>query len=520
MRRRRGRGLALNPALVLGTLAGVLLAVGLGMLVCCVVALASGDGAALAFGAPAAVALPLGALGLLRPVRAGIGPLRARDGFVAVTGAWVLAALVGAVPFLLAGTFDRPEDALFESMSGFTGCGATLLSDPAREPDGVLLWRSLSHFLGGVGIVLLVVAIAPATGLASQRLVTAESSATTLERLTPRIADTAKIIWGIYVTLAVLGTTAFALAGMGAFDAVNHAFSAVGTGGFSTRATSLGAFASLPIELVAMALMLLSGVNLAFYWRALRGTSLRPQLTEVRAYLLILLAATALVTTSLLLAGDVGGVGAAVRAAAFSTVSLTTSTGLFTDDFDRFNDFARLTLVGLTFIGACAGSTSGGLKVVRVMLLARTAVQEVQRQVQPQAVQVLRMSGRTFSEEVRRTALGFFFIYVCVWALGTLAMAAFGLDPVSGGSAAAAALNLAGAGLGDVGAIENFAAVPRGAVRCSRRSCSWGVWRCSPSSPCSRPPSGDGSGREGASWRWGRPGRKRRRRRARGPRRV
>ena len=450
----------LNYGVVVPVLAGALLAVGVGMLVCCGVALAYGDGAALAFGMPGAAGAALGLAGLLRGRRAATGPLRARDGYFAVTGAWLVAAVAGAVPFLLHGTFGGPVDALFESMSGLTGCGATLLERVEAEPHAVLLWRSLTHWLGGVGIVLLVVAVAPATGLASQRLFFAESSSPTTERLTPRIADTAKIIWAIYLALSVLAVMAYAVAGMGPFDAVNHAMATIATGGFSTRTASFGAFDSLAIELVAIVFMVLSGVNLVFYWRAVRGESFRPQLAEVRAYLLILGVATAAVTASLLLAGDVSGVADALRASAFAVTTLGTSTGFVTDDFDTFNDFARLSLVGLTFVGACAGSTSGGMKVVRVMLLSRTAVQEAQRQLQPQAVQVLRLPGRSFSEDVRRTVLGFFFLYVSVWVAGTVAMAICGLDPVTAASAAAAALNLAGAGIGEVGASENFAAVP------------------------------------------------------------
>ena len=460
--RRGGRGIALNWGIVLPVLGGVLVSVGLGMAVCVVVALGYGDGGALAFGVTGAVVAAAGVLGLLAARRLEQGPLRARDGFFAVTMAWLVASVAGAVPFLLTGTFSQPVDALFESMSGFTGCGATLLPDVEAEPHAILFWRSLSHWLGGVGIVLLVVAIAPATGLASQRVFFAESSGPMVERLTPRIADTAKIIWGLYLTLTVLAGVSYLLAGMGPFDAVNHAFATVATGGYSTRTESLGAFDSLSIELVAIVFMALSGVNLVFYWRVLRGGPLWPQLAEVRAYGLIILIATTLVTVSVLVAGDVASFGAALRASGFTVVSMVTSTAFITEDFDLWNDFARLTILGVMFVGGCAGSTSGGLKVVRIMLLGKTAGQEIRRQLQPRAIQVLRMPGRVFSEDARATVLGFFYIWVTVWAFGTLVMTAVGLDLVSSATAVAAALNLAGAGLGQVGAVENFAAVPSG----------------------------------------------------------
>lgn len=453
-------GVALNWGLILPVLGAALLAAGTGMTVSWVAALAYGDGAALAFGVCAAVVVPLGAAGLWVGQRIPTAPLRARDGYVAVTGAWGACACVGAVPFLLHGTFTSPIDALFESMSGFTGCGGTMITDVDAQPHAILLWRGLTHFTGGVGIVLLVVAVAPATGLASQRLFFTESSAPTTERLTPRIADTAKIIWGVYATLTVVGAIAFWVAGMGLFDAVNHTFTAVGTGGFSTRTASLAAFDSLAVELVAIVLMVLAGISFVFYWRALRGLSLELQLSEVRAYLLLLGIAIGLVTASVLLAGDIDGFGPALRASAFSVVSLSTTTGLVTADFDRWNDFARLVIVSLTFVGACAGSTSGGMKVVRVLLLARTAVQEAQRQLQPQAVQVLRMPGRVFSEDVRRTVLGYFFLYITVWAVGTLLLTATGLDILSAATSASSGLNLSGVGINAVGAAENWEAVP------------------------------------------------------------
>ena len=447
---------------VLPVVGGALLAAGAGMLVCALVAAGYGDGGGLAFALPGSATAALGAAGLLLGRRLPSSPLRPRDGYFAVTAAWAASAAAGAIPLLAAATFAAPVDAFFESMSGFTGCGATLLDDVEAEPHAVLLWRSLMHWIGGVGIVLLVVAVAPATGLASQRLFFAESSSPTTERLTPRIADTAKIIWGVYLTLTVASCLALFAAGMRPFDAVNHAFAGIATGGFSTRTASIGAFDSLPIELVTIVVMALGGINMAFYWRAVHGDSLRPQLAEVRAYVLLLAGGTAVVAASVLIADDVSGVGAALRESAFSVVSMMTTTAFITGDFDAYNDFARLVIVSLTFIGACAGSTAGGMKVVRFLLLSRTAVQEVQRQLQPSAVQVLRLPGRVFAEDVRRTVLGFFFVYVSVWALGMLVMAAAGLDAVTAGSASAAALNLSGAGLEAVGATENFGAVPPG----------------------------------------------------------
>ncbi len=459
--RRLRLGPSLNWQIIVPVVSGALVAVGIGLLLCFAVALVGGDGASLAFGAAAAVTVPLAALGVASARRLRSMPLRARDGFFAVTMAWVAAAAVGAVPFLLHGTYDAPADAFFESMSGFTTTGATLLAEVEQEPDAILLWRSLTQWLGGVGIVVLVVAIAPATGLATQRVFYAETSGVTAERLTPRIAQTAKIIWTIYLALTGLGFVAYFLAGMTPWEAINHSFTTVATAGFSTRTSSIGAFDSLGVELVAIFLMVASGINFSFYWLALRGRDrLWPQAAEVRAYLVVLAGATVVVTLSLLIADDAAGVAASLRASAFTVVSVVTTTGYTTADFDQWPDFTRLVLLALMFVGGCAGSTAGGMKVIRFMLLGKAAGQEIQRQLQPKAVQVLRIRGRVFSEDVRRGIFAFFALYLTVFVMGTLVMAAFGLEPVTAASSVISTLNVIGPGIGDVGAAENFGAVP------------------------------------------------------------
>jgi trk system potassium uptake protein len=459
--RRARLGPSLNWQLIVPVVSGALLAVGLGLLVCFIVALVGGDGGSAAFGIPAVVTTPLALLGVASGRRLRSTTLRARDGYFAVTMAWVAAAAVGAVPFLLHGTFDVASGAFFESMSGFTTTGATLLEEIERQPHAILLWRSLMQWLGGVGIVVLVVAIAPATGLATQRVFYAETPGVTAERLTPRIADTAKIIWAVYLTLAGLGFLAFFLAGMTPWEAINHILTTVATGGFSTRTASIAGFDSLAIELVAIVFMTAGGINFGFYWLALRGRDrLWPQAAEVRAYLLVIVGGTAVVTLSLLLADDGAGIEDSLRASAFTVVSVVTTTGFITADFDTWADFARLAILALMFIGGCAGSTSGGMKVIRLMLLGKASAQEVQRHLQPKAVQVLRTRGRVFSEEVRRGIFVFLAIYLAVCIAGALVMAALGLDFITAIVSAVATLNVIGPGLAEVGASESYIAVP------------------------------------------------------------
>ncbi len=363
------------------------------------------------------------------------------------------------MPLLLAGSFDSPLDAFFESVSGFTTTGATLLTDIEAQSQAVLVWRSLMQWLGGIGIVVLVVAIAPISGPGIQKAFYAETSSVTSDRLTPRIIDTAKIIAGIYLVLSLIAAVAYLAAGMGAFDAVNHSMTTIATGGFSTRNASIGAFDSVAIELVAVIFMIIGGINFAFYWRAIRGKGLRPQSSEVLGFLGFTLGISAAVAISLWLSGDATGFGSTALDSVFSVTTVITTTGYTTADFDTWNSFARSTILLSMFIGACAGSTAGGIKVIRVMLLGKSALQELQRQIHPTAVRVLRIGSHVYREDVRRAVLGFFLIYMIVYGFGVLAMAAGGLDPLTALSAASATLNMVGPGIGEIGAFESYQAL-------------------------------------------------------------
>lgn len=453
--------LGAGATLILLLVGGALGAVGLGMVGTALLGLL-GDGEELLPFAVCGVATGvIGVAGVLVS-RSGGQPssvLNPYMGFAAVTLAWVMAAVAGTLPLLWSGAFTSPIDAYFEATSGFTTTGATLLAS-FEQPDVVFWWRSMMEWLGGIGIVVLVVAVAPVSGIGMQRLFYAETSGVTTDRLTPRIIDTAKILAAVYLALSAAAFGTYLATGMSAFDAANHMMTSVSTGGFSTLPDSIGGFDSTAVEVAVIFFMVVAGVNFAFYWRAIKGKDLMPQLAEVRAYLLILAAITAAVTASVLLAADVEGFGTALRESAFSVTTVMTGTGYVTADFDEWNTFARVTMLTLMFFGACAGSSSGGMKVIRVLLLLKSARQEVERQITPTAVQVLRMGGRPFSEQVRTAVLGFFLLYVAVYAIGSLLMATTGVDPVTAISAAATSLNIVGPGLGEIGATESFAAIP------------------------------------------------------------
>lgn len=448
------------PPLVSLTLGGTLLAAGLGMLACAVVGYVDAR-AGFPFAVSGLVTLAIAAV-LVSDSRSRISDMNVGPvtGLAAVTVAWVVASAAGAVPMILAGTFGSYLDAFFEAVSGFTTTGATLIGDIESQPDSVLAWRSLSQWLGGIGIIVLVVAVAPISGPGIQRAFYAETSGMTSDRLTPRIIDTAKIITLIYLVLTTAAALAYLIAGMNPFDAVNHSMTTIATGGFSTKNLSIGAFDSNAIEIVAIAFMALGGVNFAFYWKAIRRREARPQLNEVVVYLVLLVTVSCAVAVSLALSDGASGITGLVIDPLFAVTTVMTTTGYTTADFDDWNSFARSTILLTMFIGACAGSTAGGIKVIRVMLLGRSAIQELQRQVRPRVVQVLRIGRHVYKEEVRRAVLGFFLVYLLLFGVGILLMAASGLDLVSAISGASATLNMIGPGLGEIGAGENYEAMP------------------------------------------------------------
>jgi trk system potassium uptake protein TrkH len=442
---------------------GVLTACGAAMVVSAGVSEISERESPVALLVPGVVALLIGGIGLLRTPRPRGALIAPSTGLAAATLAWAAAAVFGAAPYLLADTFSSPIDALFESMSGFTTTGATLIDDVDAQSDEILLWRSITQWLGGVGIVLLVVAIAPLAKLGLQKVFYAEVTGITADRLTPRISDTAKIVAGIYVALTLAAGVSYAIAGMGAFDALNHALTTMATGGFSTRTASIAAFDSQSIELVAVVFMTMAGINFGIYWHLVsREAVRRRQLAEAIAFIAILAVSVIALAVSLEVAADTGSIGREARDAVFTAVSVMTTTGFTTADFDGWNEFARLLLLILMVIGACAGSTGGGIKVIRAVLLGKAGWQELQRQTQPKAVRVLRFGGHTFSEAVRVTVLGFALVYVLTFGLGTIGFAICGLEPTAAFSATAATINNIGPGLGDVGAVENYTALPAG----------------------------------------------------------
>jgi trk system potassium uptake protein TrkH len=452
----------MRSRVVIGVNAGVVLALGLALLVPWALSLLYRDGSWESFLIPAAVMIPLGAGGLWVSRLRGVGYVLERDVYLTVTLAWVLAAFLGGIPYILEGTFTSLLDSTFEGMSGFTTTGATLLAEIEAETPSILFWRSMTQWLGGIGIVVLFVAVAPTIGVGAARLLGAEVSGLTHTRLTPRIVETAKALVVIYLAISLAEILALLVVGMPLYDAVVHTFTTVATGGFSPKTASIAFYDSVAVEVVIIVFMILSAVSFSLYYLLYSRRRFDVVLDrEVLTYLAILVGAVLFVWGVLVFEGDYGDSwGRALRDSAFTVTSIMTTTGFITADFDEWDTAAKFTLVLLMFVGGCAGSTAGGIKVIRVMIVFRTHFQEIFRMVHPRAVTPLKIGDRIVPEGVRVAVLSLTLAWIAVFAQATFLVALQeDLTLISASTAVATTLNVVGPGLGQVGAAENFEAV-------------------------------------------------------------
>jgi len=451
----------LNPRIIIRVNAGVIVAIGLALLVPLMLSLLYRDGSWASFLIPAALMVAAGVVAIRAARPRGRAPeyVSNRDVYLSVTLAWTLAALLGGTPYLVEGTFHSLLDSSFEAMSGFTTTGATLLSNIEAQTPSILFWRSMTHWLGGIGIVVLFVAVAPLLGVGAARLIGAEMSGLTQPRLTPRIADTAKALVVIYLTISLAETVALLLARMPLYDAVVHTFGTVATGGFSNKTASVGFYDSLAIEVIISFFMVASGVSFSLYYLLYTRRRLDVLLDrELLAYLGIVVGSSIFIWGILVFEGEYGSsLGTALRDSAFAVSSVITTTGFVTADFDQWDTAARITLILLMFIGGCAGSTAGGIKVIRILIVFRTILQDVFRMVHPRAVTPLQLGERVVPEAVRVQVLGVFAAWIGVYGIATFIVALQGnLTPLSSATAVATTLNDVGPGLGQVGATESF----------------------------------------------------------------
>jgi trk system potassium uptake protein TrkH len=387
------------------------------------------------------------------------GDIRLRESFVIVSGGWLLCALAGAIPFLIAGTFTNLPDALFEAMSGFTTTGATVIADVESQPAGILFWRSLLHWLGGLGIIVFSVVLIPRLGTGGFQLFKAEVPGVQIERIKPKLRETAKVLLIIYLSLTLAEAILLWLAGMSFFEALSHSLATIATGGFSSRAESIGGYSSTLIEVIVMVFTFLSGVNFALYHGIFsrRGYQSLIRNQEFKTYVGIVITATLLLTVTLL---GTYSPGQALRHGSFQVVTIVTTTGYSTADFNTWPDISRTILLLLMFVGACTGSTAGSVKILRWQLIAKHAYREVNKFLHPKAVLPIRHDGEIVPENVINQVFAFTGLYMGLFVLGTLCMLGMGLDLLSAASSVAATLGNVGPGLGSVGPMASYAHLP------------------------------------------------------------
>lgn len=418
-----------------------------------VISLFTKDGSATPFILAFVIILFIGLLFWL-PVKNFKNDLRLRDGFFVVVLFWVGLGLAGSIPLLLSNVPDLSiTDAIFESISGLTTTGATIIIGIDNLPKSILFYRQELQWLGGMGIIVLAVAILPMLGIGGMQLYRAETPGPVKDtKLTPRITETAKSLWYVYLTMTIACAFSYFLAGMGFFDAIAHSFSTVSIGGFSTHDQSIGYFNNSSIESVAIFFMLASGINFSLHFLSFRNINIKPYLNdaELHAYLKILIVICIVCSSYNAIAGNYENLSEVFRDSIFQTVSIATTTGFTTANFQNWPGFIPLLLIFSCFIGACAGSTCGGIKVIRILLLFKQGIREIKRLIHPNAIFTIKIGDKPISERIIEAVWGFLAVYVIIFAILLLVLMATDIDFLTAFSALSACINNLGPGLGEV----------------------------------------------------------------------
>ena len=420
-----------------------------------VVSLIYDDGALTSFLITFLVTIATGLL-LWVPVYKSRKELRLRDGFIVVVAFWTVLGLFGSLPLVLSDSINISiTDAIFESISGLTTTGATIITHLDFLPKSILYYRQQLQWLGGMGIVVLAVAIMPMLGIGGMQLYRAETPGPMKDsKLTPRLTETAKALWYIYLTLTIVCGLGYWLAGMSAFDAIAHSFATVSIGGFSTHDASMAFFIDKPlIEITAIIFMFLSGINFALHFTSWRSRSIKAYIqdAEFKTYLTIMLFAIALSTGYLFYKGHFETADQTILYSIFHVVSIGTTTGFTTQQYHLWPGFLPVMLLFLSFVGGCAGSTGGGMKVIRFLLLFKQGKREIMRVIHPNAIISIKVGGKPLQPRVIESVWGFFSVYVAIFSVMLLTLMFLGLDQVTAFSAVAACMNNLGPGLNEVG---------------------------------------------------------------------
>ncbi|HSI71329.1 MAG TPA: potassium transporter TrkG [Gillisia sp.] len=399
--------------------------------------------------------------------------MKAREGYIIVSLGWIFMAMSGTLPYILSGAIPQVTNAFFETMSGYTTTGATILNDIEVVPRGILFWRSLTHWIGGMGIIVLAIAILPLLGVGGMQLFSAESPGPSADKLKPRIADTAKRLWLIYVGFTVAETILLKVAGMGMFDAVNHSLSTMASGGFSTKNASVAYWNDNPvIQYIIIVFMFLAGTNFVLSYFAFKGRFQKVlQDDEFRWYggfvtIFTIIAALIIYFQADLSLSSIphpqvwGEAEGAFRHALFQVLAIITTTGFVSVDYTMLTPFLTILFFGLFFLGASAGSTSGGVKVMRHMIMIKNGIMEFKRTLHPNAILPVRFNGKAVESNIVFNILGFFILYMLSFIVGAIVLSFLGLDFTTAIGAAAASVGNVGPALGSVGPVNNFDTLP------------------------------------------------------------
>jgi trk system potassium uptake protein TrkH len=382
--------------------------------------------------------------------------LSIKDGFITVAILWLVAAVSGSMPYFVSGVIPSYTDAFFETMSGFTGCGATILVDIEALPKCMLFWRAMTHYMGGMGIVVFMVAIFPLMGIGGMKMVKTETTGPTMQKIMPKIAQTAKILWGIYFGLTLIETILLSTAGLTLYDAISHSMSTIATGGFSTRNASLASFHSVYVDAIVTVFMFLSGINFALYFSLILGKgSVIFHNTELKVYTGIFVVATAIVVSSLW-GNHVETFGEALRYGSFEVAATLSTTGFANCDYMNWPMMAQMVIFLLMFSGGCAGSTAGGMKVIRMIIIIKQSVIEMKRMLRPKGIYMIKDSDMIVRKNTVLSIAGFVALYIILTIITSLVTATGGYDLLTCFSCSASTIGNVGPGFSMIGPTGNY----------------------------------------------------------------
>ncbi len=454
--------MVLNKKVISKILCAVMALIGIAMLVPCAVSLYYKEPvAAKSFAVCAIPMIALGSLGVAFLPKQDNSVIRMRDGFFIVASTWLVMSLIGCLPFVISGAIPNFADAFFETASGFTTTGSTILSDIESMPRGMLFWRSFTHWLGGMGVLVLTIALLPMLGIGGQKIMRAETTGPTMDKISFTINEGAKKLYMIYGLFTVIEMILLGICGMDFFDASTHAFGTLGTGGFSTYGDSIAHFGSLPIELIITFFMLVAGVNFNIYYMLFSGKGLSAfNDPEFKTYLGIVGGSTIFISVMLTLSKTCSGFGESLRQSVFQVASIISSTGFATADFELWPSACKFVIIMLMFVGGCASSTAGGLKVIRVILLGKLIRRGVQNRLSPRAVTVVKLGGKEVSDETLNGVAAFTSLYAMLLFIGTFIVSCSGVDNITAFTSALTCLSNIGPGFNLVGPTCNFGFYP------------------------------------------------------------